>query len=88
MKDLQMPEMDGMEVIRQVKKAFPRVQVVMLTGNGSPRTEEQARRLGAYVHRAAPAGVLGKQIHVGVRPRDSHVLGYDSARSFGPQSQA
>ena len=33
--DLKMPGMDGMEVLSQVKKAFPNVQVVMLTGHGS-----------------------------------------------------
>jgi len=52
--DLKMPGMDGMEVLRQVKKAFPHVQVVMLTGHGSDKHEEQARRLGAYAYLQKP----------------------------------
>jgi DNA-binding response OmpR family regulator len=52
--DLKMPGMDGMEVLRQVKRAFPNVQVVMLTGHGSEKDEEQARRLGAYAYLQKP----------------------------------
>ena len=52
--DLKMPGMDGMEVLRQVKKAFSNVKVVMLTGNGSPKAEKRARRLGAYAYLGKP----------------------------------
>jgi DNA-binding NtrC family response regulator len=52
--DLKMPGMDGMEVLRQVKKAYPNVQVVMLTGHGSEKDEEQAQRLGAYAYLQKP----------------------------------
>jgi len=52
--DLKMPGMDGMEVLRQIKKAYPNVQVVMLTGHGSEKDEEQALRLGAYAYLQKP----------------------------------
>lgn len=52
--DLKMPGIDGMEVLRRVKKAFPNVQVVMLTGHGSEKDEEQAHRLGAYAYLQKP----------------------------------
>jgi DNA-binding NtrC family response regulator len=52
--DLKMPGIDGMEVLRQVKKAFPNVQVVMLTGHGTKKDEEQAQRLGAYAYLQKP----------------------------------
>jgi CheY-like chemotaxis protein len=52
--DLKMPGMDGMEVLRQVRKAFPRVQVVMLTGHKSAKAEEEARHLGAYAYLGKP----------------------------------
>jgi len=52
--DLKMPGMDGMEVLRKVKKAFPGVQVVMLTGHGTDKDEEQAKRLGAYAYLQKP----------------------------------
>ena len=52
--DLKMPGMDGMEVLRKVKKAYPHVQVVMLTGHGTDKDEEQALRLGAYAYLQKP----------------------------------
>jgi DNA-binding NtrC family response regulator len=52
--DLKMPGMDGMEVLRRVKKAYPGVQVVMLTGHGSDKDADQARRLGAYAYIQKP----------------------------------
>lgn len=52
--DLKMPGMDGMEVLRQIKKAYSHVQVVMLTGHGTERDEEQALRLGAYAYLQKP----------------------------------
>ena len=52
--DLKMPGMDGLEVLRRVKRAHPRVQVVMLTGHGSERDEDAARRLGAFEHLQKP----------------------------------
>jgi DNA-binding response OmpR family regulator len=46
--DLKMPGIDGVEVLRRVKRVWPRVQVVILTGHGSERDEETVRRLGAF----------------------------------------
>jgi DNA-binding NtrC family response regulator len=43
-----------MEVLRKVKKAYPGVEVVMLTGHGTDKDEEQARRLGAYAYLQKP----------------------------------
>ena len=52
--DLKMPGMDGMEVLRRIKKAYRHVQVVMLTGHGTDKDEEQAMRLGAYAYLQKP----------------------------------
>ena len=52
--DLKMPGMDGMEVLRRIKKAYSHVQVVMLTGHGTEKDEEQAQRLGAYAYLQKP----------------------------------
>jgi len=46
--DLKMPGIDGVEVLRRVKRTWPLVQVVILTGHGSERDEETVRRLGAF----------------------------------------
>ena len=38
--DLKMPGMNGIEVLKKVKEAYPQVKVVMLTGHGSEKDEE------------------------------------------------
>jgi DNA-binding NtrC family response regulator len=46
--DLKMPGMGGMEVLQEIKKAYPNIQVIMLTGHGTDKDEEQARKLGGF----------------------------------------
>ena len=46
--DLKMPGVDGIEVLKRVKEAYPSVEVIILTGHGSEKDEEAARRLGAF----------------------------------------
>ena len=55
--DLKMPGIDGMEVLRRVKKAYPQVQVIMLTGHGSEKDEKDARRLGAFEYLQKPVEI-------------------------------
>lgn len=40
--DLKMPGIDGMEVLRRVRKAYPQVQVIILTGHGTEKDAEEA----------------------------------------------
>lgn len=55
--DLKMPGIDGMEVLRRVRGAYPKVQVVILTGHGSEKDEAEARRLGAYAYLRKPVEI-------------------------------
>ncbi len=55
--DLKMPGIDGMEVLRRVRKAYPDVQVIMLTGHGSDKDENEARQLGAFDYLQKPADI-------------------------------
>ena len=55
--DLKMPGMDGLEVLRRIKKTHPHIQVVILTGHGSPRDAEVAGRLGAFGYLQKPADI-------------------------------
>jgi DNA-binding response OmpR family regulator len=52
--DLKMPGIDGIEVLRRVKEAYPNVEVIILTGHGSKRDEEVARSLGAFDYLQKP----------------------------------
>ena len=55
--DLKMPGIDGMEVLRRVRKAYPKVQVIILTGHGTDKDAEEARRLGAYAYLQKPVNL-------------------------------
>lgn len=55
--DLKMPGMEGMEVLRRVKKNHPDVEVLILTGHGSKKDEIQARRIGAFDYLQKPVGI-------------------------------
>ena len=55
--DLKMPGIDGMEVLRQVRKAYPNLQVIILTGHGTEKHEEEAKRLGAFDYLEKPVNL-------------------------------
>ena len=46
--DLQLPGMNGLETLRQIKAISPEVIVIILTAYGSPDNVVEAMRLGAY----------------------------------------
>ena len=52
--DLKMPDMDGMEVLKQIKAKWPETKVIMITGYSTVETAVQALRLGAYNHLEKP----------------------------------
>jgi len=55
--DLKMPGMGGLEVLAAVKKSYPQVQVIILTGHGSDKEEVEARRLGAFDYLQKPVDI-------------------------------
>jgi DNA-binding NtrC family response regulator len=52
--DLRMPDIGGMRVLRDIKRAKPALPVVMITGFGSVRTAVQAMKLGAAEYLQKP----------------------------------
>ena len=44
--DFEMPDMDGLVVLRQIREIDPHAPVIMLTGAGTEAREKQARELG------------------------------------------
>jgi len=55
--DLRMPGMQGMDVLRETKKAYPLVQVIVLTGHGTDKDAEEAKRLGGFDFLNKPADI-------------------------------
>jgi DNA-binding NtrC family response regulator len=61
--DLKMPGLHGMDVLKEIRKAYPNMQVIILTGHGTEKDEEEARRLGGFDFLRKPADIetlLGK----------------------------
>ncbi|MEP6692416.1 MAG: sigma-54 dependent transcriptional regulator [Gemmatimonadaceae bacterium] len=52
--DIVMPEMDGLEVLRQVREESSPPEVIIITGNGTVETAISAMKLGAYDYLAKP----------------------------------
>ena len=52
--DMNMPRMDGMELIQAIRRDFAYVYVIMITAFGTPDTEKQAMRMGANDYLAKP----------------------------------
>ena len=52
--DLNMPGLDGMEVLRELRKNNPDIRVVILSGHGTERHEQEARRLNASSYLRKP----------------------------------
>ena len=58
--DVKMPDMDGIETLRHVKKMKPEIEVIMLAGHASVEFGLKGMQLGAfdYVMKPAPLNEL------------------------------
>lgn len=53
--DVRMPEMNGIQVLRQIKRFHPLVEVIMLTGHANLEVAVDGMRLGAFDYLIKPA---------------------------------
>ena len=63
--DLKMEDIDGIEVLKIFRKAYPEMQVIMLTGHGSAKAAREGIELGAFDYLTKPCELedLLKKIH-------------------------
>ena len=52
--DIWMPDLDGLEVLKRVRRQFPHMMVIVMSGHGSIETAVQATKLGAYDYLEKP----------------------------------
>ncbi len=55
--DLEMPVMDGFEVVAYTKRHYPAIPVFVMTGRHSPETEKKAKSIGASEYIVKPFDV-------------------------------
>ncbi len=46
--DVRMPEMDGIQTLREIRRRFPLVEVILLTGHANMEVAVQGMELGAF----------------------------------------
>ena len=46
--DVKMPGMDGLSVLEKIKRLYPEIEVIMLSGHADPNSAVNGLRLGAF----------------------------------------
>ena len=72
--DVKMPGMDGLETLTQIKKAYPLVEVIMLTGHATVESAIDGMKLGAYDYLMKPCDmdVLMEKLNAAKTKKSQH----------------
>ncbi len=69
--DVKMPGMDGLEILAEIKRRYPQVEVILLTGHGTFETAVKGMRLGAfdYLNKPCELEELTKRIQAAIQKK-------------------
>ncbi len=72
--DVKMPGMDGIETLGEIRKKFPLVEVIMLTGHATVETGIEGMKLGAFDYLMKPCDmdVLMEKLKEAVAKKRRH----------------
>ena len=72
--DVKMPGMDGIEVLREIKKTHPLIEVMMLTGHATVESAIEGMKLGAYDYLMKPCELeqLMDKVESATKERRAH----------------
>ena len=62
--DLNLPDMNGIDLLGKLKERWPEIEAIMLTGHGSIESAIQAMKLGAYDYLAKPVHIPSLEVHI------------------------
>lgn len=72
--DVKMPGMDGIETLTEIKKKFPLVEVIMLTGHATVESAIEGMKLGAFDYLMKPCDmdILMKKVNEAAGKKRNH----------------
>jgi DNA-binding NtrC family response regulator len=86
--DLRMPGMDGLDVLRELKKRWPESEVIIITGYPTLASAKEAVSLGAYDYLTKPVGPAQVIAAANAAMLHKHwALRDDSARTVVPNQE-
>lgn len=71
--DVKMPGMDGIDALKEIKRNYPLVEVIMLTGHATVETAIEGMKLGAFDYLMKPCDIdqlMGKVKEAKVKKRE------------------
>ena len=55
--DVRMPDLDGIEATRDIKAAYPLIEVILMTGHASMESSLEGMKLGAFDYLLKPVNI-------------------------------